>query len=170
MPNSFYSSMPFNLGFLLFVTFLWYVLVFQVTQYIGETCRYLLAQPVKPSDKDHKLRVAIGNGLRPQIWKEFQTRFNIKQIGEFYGSTEGNAHVINLDNKEGSVGFNSVLAPDIFPSRLFRIDEETGEILRDSNGLAIPCKYNEPGEMIGKVISGMLIDFGEICRMETFVD
>jgi len=35
----------------------------------------------------------FGNGLRKKIWKDFQTRFNIKQIVEFYGSTEGNANV-----------------------------------------------------------------------------
>ena len=38
-------------------------------------------------------RLAIGNGLRPQIWKNFQTRFGVEQIGEFYGSTEGNTNI-----------------------------------------------------------------------------
>lgn len=35
----------------------------------------------------------FGNGLRPQIWKQFQDRFGIKQISEFYGATEGNANI-----------------------------------------------------------------------------
>lgn len=34
----------------------------QVVQYIGELCRYLLATPPSPSDKKHKVRIAIGNG------------------------------------------------------------------------------------------------------------
>eukprot|EP00795_Rhopilema_esculentum_P010551 gene10551-19283_t len=122
-----------------------------LTHYIGETCRYMLAQPPRDSDKSHKLRLALGNGLRPQIWEEFQTRFNIKQIGEFYGSTEGNANVLNIDNKKAAVGFNSVLAPWFFPLKLFKVDEVTGELLRGADGLAIPCGYNEPGEMIGKI-------------------
>ncbi|OQR74201.1 long-chain fatty acid transport protein 4-like, partial [Tropilaelaps mercedesae] len=42
-----------------------------VTQYIGEICRYLLAQPEKPQDKQHRIRMMFGNGLRPQIWTEF---------------------------------------------------------------------------------------------------
>ena len=63
----------------------------QVAQYIGEICRYLLAQPESPYDKTHSLRLLFGNGLRPNIWREFVTRFNIPQIGELYGSTEGNA-------------------------------------------------------------------------------
>lgn len=61
--------------------------------YIGELCRYLLAQPEKETDQKHKVRLVFGNGLRQEIWRDFKTRFNIKQIGEVYGSTEGNANV-----------------------------------------------------------------------------
>lgn len=38
----------------------------------------------------------FGNGLRPQIWKPFVDRFGVKQIGEFYGATEGNSNLGNL--------------------------------------------------------------------------
>ena len=62
-------------------------------QYIGEICRYLLAQKETPEAKQHNVTIMFGNGLRPKIWKEFVDRFNIKQIGEFYGSTEGNANI-----------------------------------------------------------------------------
>jgi hypothetical protein len=57
--------------------------IFQGTQYIGEICRYLLATPVVPEERQHKVRIMFGNGLRPQIWKEFVTRFNIPSIAEF---------------------------------------------------------------------------------------
>ena len=67
--------------------------MFQVAQYIGEICRYLLAQPVRPTDKQHCVRVVFGNGLRAQIWNEFKDRFNVERIGEFYGATEGNANI-----------------------------------------------------------------------------
>ena len=39
-----------------------------IMQYIGELCRYLLAAPVTNYDSDTSLRLAIGNGLRPDIW------------------------------------------------------------------------------------------------------
>ncbi len=32
----------------------------------------------------------LGNGLRAEIWKECVERFNIKNISELYGATEGN--------------------------------------------------------------------------------
>lgn len=66
----------------------------QAAQYIGEICRYLLAVPGNdPFEKSHKLRIMYGNGLRSQIWKEFTQRFNIKEVGEFYGATEGNSNI-----------------------------------------------------------------------------
>lgn len=64
-----------------------------IAQYIGEMCRYVLAVPPKPDDQQHNVRIIFGNGLRPQIWKEFVDRFNIPQVTEFYGATEGNANI-----------------------------------------------------------------------------
>ena len=74
---------------MLYVSLFWS----QVAQYIGEICRYLLAQPPKPTDRQHRVRVVFGNGLRAQIWQEFKDRFNVERIGEFYGATEGNANI-----------------------------------------------------------------------------
>ena len=53
-------------------------------QYIGELCRYLLNSPHNPKERSHRLRLACGNGLRPDVWPEFQHRFRIPQIVEFY--------------------------------------------------------------------------------------
>ncbi|CAG2118012.1 unnamed protein product, partial [Medioppia subpectinata] len=64
-----------------------------VSNYIGELCRYLLAQPIRDCNKSHTIRVMFGNGLRPKIWHDFQQRFNIKLIAEFYASTEGNSNL-----------------------------------------------------------------------------
>jgi len=57
-------------------------------QYIGELCRYLLNCPVHPKENQHKLRLIDGNGLRPDIWEEFQARFKIPFILEWYASTD----------------------------------------------------------------------------------
>lgn len=74
------------------------VFYLQVAQYIGEMCRYVLAVPPKDTDKQHKLRMIYGNGLRPQIWKEFVDRFKIPKVAEFYGATEGNANIGECQN------------------------------------------------------------------------
>src|SRR5262249_45598444 len=35
--------------------------------YIGELCRYLLAQPPSKGDRGHRVTLCVGNGLRPDI-------------------------------------------------------------------------------------------------------
>ncbi|XP_040002392.1 long-chain fatty acid transport protein 1-like [Xiphias gladius] len=122
-----------------------------VIQYIGEICRYLLAQPVRPSEAHHRVRVAIGNGLRPSVWEEFVQRFRIRRVGEFYGATECNCSLINIDGKVGACGFNSRILPGFYPIRLVRVQEESGELLRDSQGLCIPCLPGEPGMLVGRI-------------------
>jgi len=124
-------------------------------QYIGEIARYLYATPECEEEKKHGVRMMFGNGLRPQIWQKFVDRFNIKQINEFYGSTEGNCSVGNFSNKVGAVGFVSVLFPFLLPLGLVKVDEDSREPVRDPvTGLCIPCEYGEPGELVGKIERG----------------
>lgn len=122
-----------------------------VVQYIGEICRYLLSQPVQPSEKRHKVRLAIGNGLRPSVWDAFTQRFGVKQIGEFYGATECNCSIANMDGKVGACGFNSRILPFVYPIRLVKVDEDTMELVRDSRGLCVPCQPGEPGLLVGRI-------------------
>jgi fatty-acyl-CoA synthase len=67
-------------------------------QYIGELCRYLLNVPARPNDNVNKIRVVIGNGLRPEIWAEFQRRFAIPMVCEFYGSADKRHYSYNRNN------------------------------------------------------------------------
>jgi fatty-acyl-CoA synthase len=117
--------------------------------YVGELCRYLLRQPPTPHDRDHKLRVAAGAGLRPDIWPAFVERFGIPRVVEMYGATEGNVALQNLDNRPGSVGKPHAMLEDTVA--LARIDLGTGALVRGSDGLCIACDDGEPGELLGKV-------------------
>lgn len=124
-----------------------------VAQYVGELCRYLLLQPERINDHNHKVRMVFGNGIRPNIWKKFQERFNIPVIAEFYGATEGNANLVNFDNTVGACGFMSRILPFAYPVKLIKVDEECQPI-RDGNGLCIRAEINEPGQLVGKVVTG----------------
>uniref|UniRef100_A0A3Q1JI98 Very long-chain fatty acid transport protein n=1 Tax=Anabas testudineus TaxID=64144 RepID=A0A3Q1JI98_ANATE len=121
-----------------------------VIQYIGEICRYLLAQPVRQSEAHHRVRVALGNGLRASVWEEFVQRFRMRQVGEFYGATECNCSLINIDGKVGACGFSSRIMSSFYPVTLMRV-QENGELLRDSQGLCIPCLPGEPGMIVGRI-------------------
>jgi fatty-acyl-CoA synthase len=117
--------------------------------YVGELCRYLLRLPPTPHDRDHKLRVAAGAGLRPDIWVEFQERFGIARVVEMYGATEGNVALQNIDGRVGSVGRPHPMMED--QVRLARFDLARGELVRGADGLGAACAPDEPGELLGKI-------------------
>jgi fatty-acyl-CoA synthase len=96
--------------------------------YIGEVCRYLLNQPPKANDRAHKVRVIVGNGLRPEIWQEFTRRFGIGRVAEFYAASEGNTGFINVFNIPGSTGVNPM------PLAYVEYDPETSEPVRGTDG------------------------------------
>jgi acyl-CoA synthetase (AMP-forming)/AMP-acid ligase II len=136
-------------------------------QYIGELCRYLLQTPVSPAEKQHNVRIAIGNGLRPEIWNEFQRRFNVPEIGEFYGATEGNAATFNhCQNYEGqgAIGRAGTLFLKARPMNIVKFDVENEVPIRGADGFCIECDYDEPGELIAPIrqiqtAAGVVDDF-----------
>ena len=123
-----------------------------IFQYIGELCRYLLNAPTHKYEKDHNLRMVTGNGLRPDIWDDFKERFNIKNILEFYGATEGNVSLMNYDGKSGAIGRIPKYIEKILNVHIIKFDVEKEEPIRDENGFCIPCDVNEVGEAIGEIV------------------
>ncbi|MGH6889372.1 MAG: long-chain-acyl-CoA synthetase [Rhizomicrobium sp.] len=122
-----------------------------VFQYIGELCRYLVNAPPSAHERDHRLRLAIGNGLGPDIWQKFQARFAIPHIIEFYGATEGNVVLMNYDGRVGAVGRIPGYARAFLPTRLVRFDIEREFPVRDGKGFCVECVDGEAGEAIGKI-------------------
>lgn len=91
-----------------------------------------------------------GNGLRPQLWEDFTTRFSVKQICEFYGATEGNSNIVNMDGRPGAVGFKPRYMGFLYPIYVIRVDE-SGVPIRNSRGFCIECSPGEPGMFIGRI-------------------
>ena len=120
-------------------------------QYIGELCRYLLNSPEHPDERRHKVRLAIGNGLRPEVWEPFQKRFGIEKIIEFYGATEGNMALINFDGKVGAVGQLPHLIRKLMGIEILRFDIENEEVVRGSDGSCIAADFGEAGEAVIKI-------------------
>ena len=121
-------------------------------QYIGELCRYLVNSPPSPKEREHHLRLACGNGLRPDVWPQFKRRFRIPQIIEFYAATEGNVSLFNFDGREGAVGRLPWWIAARFPTKIVRFDPESQQPVRDGRGFCIECEVDEPGEVIGKIM------------------
>ncbi|CAH2273485.1 very long-chain acyl- synthetase [Pelobates cultripes] len=122
-----------------------------VIHYIGELLRYLCNTPKKDNDKDHCVRLAIGNGLRADIWKEFVQRFGDINIFEFYGATEGNTLFFNYTGKVGAVGRSSFLIKFFRPYDLIKFDIEKEEPIRDNAGYCVHVAKGKAGLLIGKI-------------------
>ena len=62
------------------------------------------------------------------------------------------AFSVNNENRRGAVGFLPVFFPKIFPLGLIKVDKNTGEEIRDENGLCVRCEPGESGEWVGKIV------------------
>ncbi|MFW9867915.1 MAG: long-chain-acyl-CoA synthetase [Candidatus Thorarchaeota archaeon] len=114
--------------------------------YVGEVCRYLMNQPPKPNDSDNPVRVVIGNGLRPEIWADFKKRFDIPQIGEFYGSSEGNVSFGNVLNFDCTCGYS-------FGSyAIVRYDLDEDKPILSKRGFMRRVRRGEVGLLLGESV------------------
>ncbi|HBQ50239.1 MAG TPA: long-chain-acyl-CoA synthetase, partial [Hyphomonas atlantica] len=120
--------------------------------YIGELCRYLLNQPVHPKERQHRLRTGFGNGLRAEIWTEFRERFNITNLVEFYGATDGNVNLMSIDGTVGAVGrIPKWLKARFDHVEFVKYDLEKEDVVRGEDGYVIRAAANEVGEMLGRM-------------------
>ena len=121
-------------------------------QYIGELCRYLLQAAPSANENKHRIRMAFGNGLAPEVWDGFKERFCIPRIFEFYGATEGGVSLFNIEGKRGAIGHIPGYLAHRFAPALVVFDVEREEPARNAQGFCMRCAVNEPGEAIGKVV------------------
>ncbi|KAI0393023.1 fatty-acyl-CoA synthase [Xylariaceae sp. FL0594] len=123
-----------------------------VVQYVGELCRYLVNAPPSPLDKEHCVRVAWGNGMRPDVWERFRDRFGIECINELYGASDGMHTTLNANRGDftaNAIALRGALwhLLNRFEKRVL-IDPDTQEVLRGKDGWAILAKADEAGEVI----------------------
>jgi acyl-CoA synthetase (AMP-forming)/AMP-acid ligase II len=133
-----------------------------VIQYVGETLRYLLAAPPltdpkspgRSLDKENNVRMAFGNGLRPDVWDKFKQRFGVETIAEFYASTEGSGGCWNYSSNSfasGAIGRTGTIL-ELFLSRevaVLKHDHETELPYRNpSTGFCEKVPRGTPGEVL----------------------
>jgi len=125
-------------------------------QYIGELGRYLVNHAKEhPEVKSlpHSLKFACGNGLRPEVWDDFQDGFRIPLVVEFYGSTEGNGALLNFSLRgdkasRGAVGRLGLLLRQVLKVKIVKFDVEAEEPIRGPDGFCIECAPREAGELL----------------------
>lgn len=130
-------------------------------QYVGETLRYLLANPPQRDpvtgedlDRAHKVRVAYGNGLRPDVWNRFKERFGIDTIAEMYSATEAMFALFNVSSNDltaGAIGRNGWGYNFLMSRRVavVSVDWATDEPYRSPrDGFCRRVNPGDPGEML----------------------
>ncbi|XP_072574032.1 long-chain fatty acid transport protein 2-like isoform X1 [Paramormyrops kingsleyae] len=122
-----------------------------VMQYIGEIMRYLCNQPKKDNDRDHKVRLAIGNGIRTDTWSKFLRRYGDVRICECYGATESNIAFLNYIGKLGACGRECFLFKMFCRNALIKYDTEKEEPVRDSRGFCVQVPKGETGLLVAKI-------------------
>lgn len=110
--------------------------------YIGEICRYLLSNPPSEKERTHNVKKVFGNGLKPELWDEFEKRFNISKIGEFYAASESPIGFMNVFYMKHTIGFTTL------PYKIVKFDFEKDEPYRNSKGFLVEAKKGEVGLLI----------------------
>ncbi|KAI1427197.1 fatty acid transporter [Xylaria sp. FL1777] len=124
-------------------------------QYVGELCRYLVNAPPSPLDRGHNVRMAWGNGMRPDVWERFRERFGIECINELYGASDGMTTLTNANR--GDFSRNAISLRGLLwrllnrDERRILIDPDTLEVIRGKDGWAVEAKVDEPGEIITRL-------------------
>jgi citronellyl-CoA synthetase len=113
--------------------------------YIGELCRYLMNQPPKADDSDNPLNKIIGNGLRPDIWHDFKSRFDISRVFEIYGAAESNLYFVNMLNLDCTAGTCKL------PYAIVKYDVDGDEPIRDEKGFMQKVAVGETGLLLGEI-------------------
>jgi citronellyl-CoA synthetase len=87
----------------------------------------------------------MGNGLRPEIWREFKERFDIKGVYEHYGQTELRGMFCNYFNINCTIGIN------FEPYILVKFDVDADEPIKDENGFLQKIDIGEAGLLLIKI-------------------
>jgi citronellyl-CoA synthetase len=87
----------------------------------------------------------FGNGLRPNLWKEFKSRFNVPKVMEFYGSSEGNIGFMNVFNHDCTVGFTTI------PYAIVEYDLDLDDVIRQNDGFLRKVKKGQSGLLLGEI-------------------
>jgi len=113
--------------------------------YIGEICRYLMNRPNRPDDRDHSVKMIVGNGLRADIWKAFKTRFGIRRVYEFYGAAEAPLTFVNILNLDCTVGVC------LAPYSIVHFDVDANAPVRGADGFMQRVAVGETGLLVAKI-------------------
>jgi putative long chain acyl-CoA synthase len=120
-----------------------------VVFYAGEMCRRLVdADPVL-GEKNNPVRLFVGAGMRPDVWRQLVDRFGPVGVLEIYASTEANAVIVNASGKKiGALGRPLPGSPEL---AVAAYDFTTQDLVHDSRGRLVRARLDEPGMLVAEL-------------------
>ncbi|MGU3583974.1 AMP-binding protein [Rhodococcus sp. C26F] len=119
-----------------------------VVTYTWSMMREVLDSPSLHIDAIHPIRLFIGSGMPPGLWRRTLDRFQPARVLEFYASTEGNVVLANVSgSKIGSKGRPLPGSADV---RLAAYDAGVGRLVEDERGFVREAQVGEVGLLLGR--------------------
>ena len=110
-----------------------------------------LAAPEQPGERHHSVRLFIGSGMPPALWRRVQKRFRPARVLECYASIEAGVILVNVSGaKLGAM----VAAAGDGRGRLAGYDATAGEYVLGRDGFVTQCGPGEIGVLLARVGSG----------------
>jgi putative long chain acyl-CoA synthase len=120
-----------------------------VASYTWTLLHDLVEAPPEPGERHHPVRLFIGSGMPPGLWRRVEERFAPARVLEFYASTEAGAILVNLrDAKRGAMGRP---LPGSAEVRIAQYDLEAGGLTVGQGGFAKECGADEIGMLLARV-------------------
>jgi putative long chain acyl-CoA synthase len=117
-----------------------------VVPYTWSMLRLLLAQPVCADESHHPIRLFVGSGMPPTVWRAVLERFSPASVLEIFAPARTDAILANvLGRKVGSVGQS---LPGTARAELVAIHADTGEMLYDRDGYVRRARNGTPGRLL----------------------
>ena len=120
-----------------------------VASYTWTLTQALVEAPPEPGERHHPVRLFIGSGMPPNLWRRAEARFAPARVLEFYASTEAGAILVNLrDVKRGAMGRP---LPGSAEVRIAQYDLQAGGLVVGRGGFARECGVDEVGMLLARI-------------------
>ncbi|MGZ5389195.1 MAG: alpha/beta fold hydrolase [Aeromicrobium sp.] len=119
--------------------------------YTWTSLRAVTLAPPNPAEKHHSIRLFMGSGMPPNLWRRVVERFPTSRVLEFYASAEGDAILANVKGLPiGSMGKSLPGTPQV---KVAAFDLETRSLELGPDGLGREAATDEVGLLLSRVLT-----------------
>jgi putative long chain acyl-CoA synthase len=119
-----------------------------VVTYTWTMLRDVVEAPPNPGERHHPVRLFVGSGMPPALWRRTLDRFGPAGVVEFYTSSAGDAVLVNLGTKK--IGAMGRRLPGSARVRIAAYDADAGRLQTGKDGFAIVCERDQVGMLLAQ--------------------